>query len=75
MSASPSEAGQIRDSTSLPQFPAYECNTGEVVDLITGRVYTAVDTIRTFHDAVDTEDPALPTSCISSSTGWRSWAG
>jgi starvation-inducible DNA-binding protein len=48
----------VAASTSLPQFPAYECNTGEVVDLITSRVYAAVDTIRTVRDAVDTEDPS-----------------
>src|SRR6201985_3444311 len=46
----------VAASTSLPEFPAYERGTTEVVDLITGRVYAAVDTIRTVHDAVDAED-------------------
>src|SRR4051812_25831777 len=48
----------VAASTALPQFPAYEHNTTEVVDLITGRAYAAVDTIRTVHDAVDAEDPS-----------------
>src|SRR6185503_9772705 len=48
----------IAADTTLPEFPPYELNTGEVVDLITGRVYAAVDTIRTLHDAVDAEDPS-----------------
>src|ERR1700755_1888012 len=48
----------VAGSTAPPQFPAYEQGTTEVVDLITGRVYAAVDTIRTVHDAVDAEDPS-----------------
>ena len=48
----------VAADTTLPEFPPYELNTGEVVDLITGRVYAAVDTIRTVHDAVDAEDPS-----------------
>jgi starvation-inducible DNA-binding protein len=44
--------------TSLPQFPAYEHSTGEVVDLITARIYATVDTLRTVHDEVDGEDPS-----------------
>ena len=48
----------VAGSTTLPQFPAYEQGTDEVVDLITGRVYAAVDTMRTVHDAVDAEDPS-----------------
>src|ERR1044072_1313853 len=47
----------VADGTSLPEFPAYENGSTEVVDLITGRVYAAVDTLRTVHDAVDAEDP------------------
>ena len=43
--------------TSLPQFPAHEHSTTDVVDLITTRTYAAVDTMRTVHDAVDDEDP------------------
>jgi len=48
----------VAADTTLPEFPPYELNTGEVVDLTTGRVYAAVDTIRTVHDAVDAEDPS-----------------
>lgn len=48
----------VAATTSLPEFPAYERSTGEVVDLITARVYAAVDTMRAVHDAVDAEDPS-----------------
>jgi starvation-inducible DNA-binding protein len=48
----------VAAGTTLPQFPAYEHSTGEVVDLITARVYATVDTIRTVHDEVDAEDPS-----------------
>ncbi len=48
----------VAAGTTLPQFPAYEHSTGEVVDLITARAYATVDTIRTVHDAVDAEDPS-----------------
>ena len=48
----------VSGSTTLPQFPAYEQSTTEVVDLITARIYGAVDTLRTVHDAVDAEDPS-----------------
>src|ERR1051325_8527300 len=48
----------VAAGTTLPQFPAYEHSTTEVVDLITGRVYAAVDTIRRVHDSVDAEDPS-----------------
>jgi starvation-inducible DNA-binding protein len=44
-------------TTSLPEFPAGEQNTADVVDLITLRIYAAVDTVRQVHDAVDDEDP------------------
>ena len=47
----------IAATTTLPQFPVGEQNTGDVVDLITTRVYATVDTIRSVHDAVDNEDP------------------
>src|ERR1700682_897058 len=40
-------ADTVAGGTTLPQFPAYEHNTTEVVDLITGRAYAAVETIRT----------------------------
>ncbi|MDY6999735.1 MAG: DNA starvation/stationary phase protection protein [Actinomycetota bacterium] len=48
----------VAAGTSLPQFPAYERSTGEVVDLITARIYATVDTLRTVHDGVDAEDPS-----------------
>lgn len=48
----------VAASTSLPQFPAYEHSTAEVVDLITARVYATVDTMRAVHDEVDAEDPS-----------------
>ncbi|BBZ60213.1 Dps family protein [Mycolicibacterium monacense] len=47
----------VAATTSLPEFPAYERSTGDVVDLITVRISAAVDTIRGVHDAVDAEDP------------------
>ncbi|MGV0742782.1 Dps family protein [Mycolicibacterium sp. XJ870] len=47
----------VAASTTLPAFPGYERSTDEVVDLITIRIYAAVDTMRRVHDAVDAEDP------------------
>src|SRR6202035_5357743 len=44
-------------TTSLPRFPANEQNTTEVVDRITTGIYATVNTIRTVHDAVDSDDP------------------
>jgi starvation-inducible DNA-binding protein len=49
---------RVTATTSLPQLPARECNTAEVVDIITTRVYAVVDTLRTVHDPVDAEDPS-----------------
>ena len=48
----------VAAGTSLPHFPPYEHGTQEVVDLITARAYATVDTMRTVHDAVDSEDPS-----------------
>src|SRR5271167_490570 len=48
----------VAATTTLPQFPAFEQNTADVVDLITTRVYVTVDTLRTVHDDVDAEDPS-----------------
>jgi starvation-inducible DNA-binding protein len=48
----------IAADTTLPQFPAYEHSTTEVVDLITAHTYAAVGTMRAVHDAVDAEDPS-----------------
>ncbi|MGV0735834.1 DNA starvation/stationary phase protection protein [Mycobacterium syngnathidarum] len=44
-------------STTLPQFPAYERSTGEVVDLIATRIYATAGTLRSVHDSVDAHDP------------------
>jgi len=48
----------VAATTSLPQFPAGEQNTADVVDLVTSRVYAAVDTARNVHDDVDAADPS-----------------
>ncbi|MGB3484433.1 MAG: DNA starvation/stationary phase protection protein [Mycobacterium sp.] len=48
----------VAATTSLPEFPAFEHSTTEVVDLITTRIYAAVGTLRAVHDAVDAEDPS-----------------
>jgi starvation-inducible DNA-binding protein len=48
----------VAATTSLPQFPAFEQNTAEVVDLITTRIRAAVDTMRAVHDDIDAEDPS-----------------
>lgn len=48
----------VAATTSLPEFPAYERNTTEVVDLITVRSQATVDTMRAVHDAVDAADPS-----------------
>jgi starvation-inducible DNA-binding protein len=48
----------VTASTTLPAFPPAELNTTETVDLITTRIYAAVDTIRTVHDDVDAADPS-----------------
>jgi starvation-inducible DNA-binding protein len=48
----------VAGSTTLPQFPSYERSTADVVDLITGRAYATIDTMRGVHDAVDAEDPS-----------------
>ncbi len=48
----------VAGATSLPEFPAYEHSTADVVDLIVARVYATVDTMRSVHDDVDAEDPS-----------------
>jgi starvation-inducible DNA-binding protein len=48
----------VAATTVLPQFPAYEHDTTEVVDLVTARTYVAVGTMRAVHDGVDAEDPS-----------------
>jgi starvation-inducible DNA-binding protein len=57
-SAPDGRSDTVAASTTLPEFPGYEHNTTEVVDLITARTYAAVDTIRSVHDQVDQEDPS-----------------
>lgn len=47
----------VAAATTLPQFPAHEHSTADVVDLISTRIYAAVGTLRGVHDAVDAEDP------------------
>ena len=46
----------VAATTTLPQFPPFEHNTAEVVDLITTRIQAAVETMRAVHDAIDAED-------------------
>ncbi|MET7543563.1 DNA starvation/stationary phase protection protein [Streptomyces sp. NPDC005349] len=48
----------VAATTTLPPFPEEEQNAPAVVDLITARLRAAVDTVRTVHDRVDSEDPA-----------------
>ena len=48
----------VAATTSLPQFPAHELNTGDVVELVTALTYATVATIRDVHDAVDAVDPS-----------------
>lgn len=51
-------ADTVAESTTLPKFPAYEVNTAEAVDLITGHIHAAVETVRDVRDQVEAEDPA-----------------
>ncbi|MCQ8191859.1 Dps family protein [Streptomyces rugosispiralis] len=48
----------VAATTTLPAFPAGEANVSTVVDLVTARLRATVDTLRTLHDQVDSEDPA-----------------
>ena len=48
----------VTASTTLPAIPPTELSTTDTVDLITTRIYAAVDTIRTVHDDVDAADPS-----------------
>ena len=48
----------VTASTTLPAISPAELSTTETVDLITTRIYAAVDTIRTVHDDVDAADPS-----------------
>ncbi|AEM80867.1 Dps family protein [Streptomyces violaceusniger] len=48
----------VAATTTLPAFPAGEVNVSAVVDLVTTRLRTTVDTLRTHHDQIDNEDPS-----------------
>ncbi|HTL40463.1 MAG TPA: DNA starvation/stationary phase protection protein [Pseudolysinimonas sp.] len=47
----------VSASTTLPEFPAGEVATTDVIDLVTVRLEAAVHTMREVHDQVDEEDP------------------
>lgn len=47
----------VSQTTTLPEFPAGEIATTDVIDLLTERLENAVGTCRDVHDAVDEEDP------------------
>jgi starvation-inducible DNA-binding protein len=46
----------VTTSTTLPAIPAGELSTADTVDLVTVRIYAAVETMRTVHDDVDAAD-------------------
>jgi starvation-inducible DNA-binding protein len=48
----------VTASTTLPGMGLGEFSTAEVVDIMTNRVYAAVDTMRSVHDDVDEADPS-----------------
>ncbi|WP_413807592.1 Dps family protein [Streptomyces sp. OE57] len=48
----------VAATTTLPAFPAGEASVSAVVDLVTARLRATVDTLRTLHDQVDSEDPS-----------------
>ena len=48
----------VAATTSVPAAPAGLIGTGEIVDIITDRIYATVDTARTVHDDVDAADPS-----------------
>ncbi|MET8537710.1 DNA starvation/stationary phase protection protein [Streptomyces sp. NPDC005065] len=48
----------VAATTTLPAFPEDEQNVSTVVDLVTARLRATVDTLRTLHDQVDSEDPS-----------------
>jgi starvation-inducible DNA-binding protein len=47
----------VAETTTLPEFPAGEVSTTDVIDLVTERIEAATGTCRDVHDAVDEEDP------------------
>ncbi|MEU5374975.1 MULTISPECIES: Dps family protein [unclassified Streptomyces] len=48
----------VAASTTLPVFPEGARSVSAVVDLVTARLRATVDTVRTHHDQVDSEDPS-----------------
>ncbi|MEV6128424.1 DNA starvation/stationary phase protection protein [Streptomyces violaceusniger] len=48
----------VAATTTLPAFPAGEVKVSTVVDLVTTRLRTTADTLRTHHDQIDNEDPS-----------------
>ncbi|MFJ7200386.1 MULTISPECIES: Dps family protein [unclassified Streptomyces] len=48
----------VAANTTLPAFPEGELSVSTVVDLVTARLHATVDTVRTHHDQVDSEDPS-----------------
>jgi starvation-inducible DNA-binding protein len=48
----------VATTTTLPPFPEGELSVSAVVDLVTTRLSATVDTLRTRHDQVDSEDPS-----------------
>ncbi|MFC9768703.1 Dps family protein [Rhodococcus jostii] len=48
----------VTASTTLPALPPADLSTTDTVDLVTARIYAAVDTIRSVHDEVDAADPS-----------------
>jgi starvation-inducible DNA-binding protein len=48
----------VTASTTLPAISPADLSTTETVDLITTRIYAAVNTILTVHDDVDAADPS-----------------
>ena len=48
----------VTATTTLPLFPANELTTTDTVELVTTRIYAAVDTMRAVHDDVDAADPS-----------------
>ncbi|MEU0282668.1 DNA starvation/stationary phase protection protein [Streptomyces sp. NPDC006195] len=48
----------VSATTTLPAFPQGVQSVQAVVDLVTARLRATVDTLRTLHDQVDSEDPS-----------------
>jgi starvation-inducible DNA-binding protein len=48
----------VAATTSVPAAPAGLIGTTDTVDIITDRIYAAVDTARAVHDQVDAADPS-----------------